>query len=194
MAKLTRWAMRWGVLGLVSGVLSCIISQSFIIVRDQKTLDHIIWPGFIFALVVLLPLSRLAGDGWRRTAAALISSSLIYPIAWWIAASTTPHPGASMVGAFTCSGLLGSSVLAGAVLFGRQRWLRAAIRTVALGTLIGALMGAHLLAETSGMRLLGTGDGLGVFLVLWQTVVSASLGRGVLPGSGNADAQSNSPE
>jgi hypothetical protein len=109
--KLLSLAVQWGFLGLISGVLSCAISQSFIIVHDQKTLDHIVWPGLVFALVVLLPLSRWAGDGWLRTAAALIASSVIYPIAWWIAASTTRHPGAFMVAAFAFSGFLGSFVL-----------------------------------------------------------------------------------
>jgi len=79
--------VRWGLLGLVSGVLSCAMSESHIIylVREQKTADHIVWPGLVFALVVLLPVSRWAGDGWLRTAAALIASSVVYPVAWRIA-------------------------------------------------------------------------------------------------------------
>ncbi len=193
--KLASWAVRWGVLGLVSGVLSCVVSQSYLLVHDQKTLDHIVWPGFVFALVVLLPLCRWAGDGWLRTAAALIASSAVYPIAWWTAASTTKHPGAHMVGAFAFSGLLGSCVLASAVLFGRRRWVRVASGTVVLGTVIGGLMGAHLLAAMKGMDLFGSArDGLGVFLVVWQTVVGASLGRGVLPRPNKAAAPNGGPE
>ena len=56
--KLASWAVQGGLLGLVSGVLSCVVSQSYLLVHDQKTLDHIVWPGLVFALVVLLPLSR----------------------------------------------------------------------------------------------------------------------------------------
>ena len=180
--KLASWAVRWGLLGLVSGVLSCGMSESRIIylVREQKTLDHIVWPGLVFALVVLLPLSRWARDGWLRTVAALITSSAVYPVAWLIAVSGTVHPGAFMVAEFAFSGFLGSSVLTSVFLFGRPRWVRAACATVVLGTLVGGLMGAYLLAATKGMDLLGSArDGLGVFMVLWQTVVGASLGRGV---------------
>ena len=58
--KLFNLAVRWGLLGLVSGLLSCAMAQSHIIyvVRLQKTLDHIVWPGIVFAIVVLLPISR----------------------------------------------------------------------------------------------------------------------------------------
>ncbi|NJD09841.1 MAG: hypothetical protein FIB01_05145 [Gemmatimonadetes bacterium] len=180
--KTARWAVRWGLPGFVSGVLSGLASESRLLYHDQKTLDHMVWPGLVFALVVLLPLLRWAGDGWRRTAAALIASSGVYPIAWWIAASGIEHPGVFLVGAFACSGFLGSGVLAGAVLFGRRRWVKAASGTVARGTLVGGLMGAHLLAAMKGMHLpLSAADSLGVFLVLWQMVVGASLARGVLP-------------
>lgn len=182
-------AVRWGLLGLVSGLLSCLMSQSSIIyvVREQKTLDHIVWPGMVFALVVLLPISRWARDGWLRTAGALIASSVAYPVAWQIAASGTVHPGPFMVAKFAFSGFLGSFVLAGVFLIGRPRWVRAACATVVLGTLVGGLMGAELLAALKGMDLLGR-DGLGIFMVLWQTVVSASLGRGVLAGPNRAAA------
>ena len=191
--KLSRLAARWGLLGFVSGVQTCGISQSYIIVHNQKTLDHIVWPGLLFALVVLLPLSRWAGDGWWRTAAALIASCVIYPVAWLIAASGTRQPGACMVAEFAFSGFLGSFVLAGVFLFGRPGWVRAACATVVLGTAIGGLMGAHLFAATKGMVSFGSArDGLGVFMVAWQTVVGASLGRGGLsrfraaPPSGDA--------
>jgi hypothetical protein len=186
MRKLFSLAVRWGLLGLVSGLLSCAMSQSYIIyvVREQKTYDHIVWPGLVFALVVLLPISRAARDGWLRTAGALIASSVVYPVAWRIAASGTFHPGPFMVAEFAFSGFLGSFVLAGVLLFGRPRWVRAACATIVLGTVVGGLMGAHLLAAAKGMELLGTArDGLGIFMVLWQTVVGASLGRAVLAGS-----------
>jgi hypothetical protein len=182
--------VRWGLLGLVSGVLSCVVSQSYLLVHDQKTLDHIVWPGLVFALVVLLPLSRWAGDGWLRTAAALIASSAAYPIAWWIAASTTRHPGAYMVGAFAFSGFWGSLVLGSVFLFGRPGWVRAAGTTVVLGTVIGGLMGADLLAAAS----FHSGrDGLGVFMVVWQTVVGASLGRGIPARPNHAPAPTGGP-
>ena len=75
--------MRWGLLGLVSGVLSCGMADSSMIYveRTQKTYDHIVWPGLVFALIVILPISRLARDDWPRAAAALIASSAVYPIA-----------------------------------------------------------------------------------------------------------------
>ena len=50
--------------------------------------------------------------------------------------------------------------------------------TVVLGTVVGWLMGISLLALMKGLPF----DGrlvLGVLMVLWQTVVAASLGRGV---------------
>ena len=179
--KSATWAVRWGLLGLLSGVLSCAMSESHIIylVREQKTVDHIVWPGLVFALVVLLPLSRWAGDGWLRTAVALIASSVVYPVAWRIAASGTVHPGPFMVAEFAFSGFLGSFVLAGVFLFRRPHWVRAACATVILGTVTGGLMGAHLFAAVKGMVLLGR-DGLGVLMVVWQTVVGASLGQGAL--------------
>src|SRR5512137_1778702 len=169
-----RLAMRWGLLGLVSGVLSCGMADSRIlyVVREQKTFDHIVWPGLVFALIVILPISRSARDGWPRTAAALIASCAVYPIAWYIAASTTVHPRASMVAAFAFSGFLGSLVLASVLLFGRPGWVRATGATVVVGTAIGGLMGAHLLAATKGVVSLGSArDVLAVYMVLWQTAV-----------------------
>lgn len=181
------WAVRWGLLGLVSGALSCVVSQSHLLVHDQKTLDHIVWPGLVFALVVLLPLSRWAADGWFRVAASLIASSAVYPISWWITASTSRQLGAYMVGAYAFSGFLGALVLGGVFLFGRPGWVRAACTTVILGTVIGGLMGAALLGAGS----FHSGRaGLGVFMVAWQTVVAASLGRGI-PAKPNHAAGAN---
>jgi hypothetical protein len=190
--KLFSLAVRWGLLGFVSGVLSCAMSESHIIylVREQKTVDHIVWPGLVFALVVLLPISRWAGDGWLRTAAALIASSVVYPVAWLIAVSGTRHPGAHLVAEFALAGFLGSFVLASVFLFRRPHWVRAACATVVLGTFTGALMGAYLLAATKSMVLLGR-DGLGVLMVMWQTVVSASLGRGLPSSPKDKDAAPN---
>ena len=82
-----------------------------------------------------------------------------------------------MVGAFGFSGFLGSWVLGSVFLFGRPGWVRAACKTVVLGTVIGGLMGADLLAAVSYHS---GRAGLGVFMVVWQTVVGASLGRGIL--------------
>lgn len=170
--------VRWGIVGLVSGLLSCAMAQSYILylAREQKTVDHIVWPGIVFALVVLLPMSRWAGDGWLRTAAALIASSAVYPIAWRIAAMSLNRSTPFVIASFAFAGLLGSFVLAGVFLFGRPRWLRAAITTVILGTVVGALMGAHLRVAIGFMS---AGDVLGVYMVLWQALVGASLGRGV---------------
>jgi hypothetical protein len=177
------YGLRWGLVGLLSGLLSCAMTQSRIIylAREQKTLDHVVWPGMVFALVVLLPMTRWAGDGWRRTAAALIASSAVYPLAWRIAAtSTIGHSVAFMVAAFTFAGLLGSSVLASAFLYGRFHWVRTAGVTVIAGTTVGGLMGANLAAATTIVHWpFPAGTGLGLFMVLWQAVVGASLGRGV---------------
>jgi hypothetical protein len=177
--KRVSMGVRWGVLGLVSGVLSCAMADSRLIylAREQKTVDHIVWPGIVFALVVLLPMSRWAGDGWLRTTTALIASSAVYPIAWRIAAvSVVRHSALFMIASFACAGFLGSCVLASVCLFGRPRWGRAAVTTVILGTAVGGLMGAHLRAATT---FLSAGDVLGLYMVLWQTAVGASLGRGV---------------
>ena len=170
--------VRWGFLGLLSGLLSCGMADSRLIylAREQKTVDHVVWPGMVFALVVLLPMSRWAGDCWLRTAAALIASSAVYPIAWRIAAVSLRHSDPYMIASFACAGFLGSCVLAGVCLFGRPCWLRAAATTVILGTAVGGLMGAHLRAATI---FLSAGDVLGLYMVLWQTAVGASLGRGV---------------
>ena len=171
--------VRWGGLGLVSGVLSCAMADSRLIylAREQKTVDHIVWPGMVFALVVLLPMSRWARDGWLRTTTVLIASSVVYPLAWRIAAlSLFRHSAPVMMASFASAGFLGSCVLAVACLSGRPRWGRAAITTVMMGTAVGGLMGAHLYAApTFGMA----GDVLGLYMVLWQATVAASLGRGV---------------
>jgi hypothetical protein len=184
-SALTRAAFRarWALLGLVSGVLSCTLSQSHLIylTREQKTLDHIVWPGLVFALVVLLPMSRRAGDRWPRTAAALLASSLVYPLSWRIAAVSVSRNSAPLtLVSFTAAGLLGASVLAAAFLFGRPRCGRAAVTTVVAGTAFGGLMGAQLLAAPT----FGTAsDVLGIYMVLWQAAVAASLGRAVSPRS-----------
>jgi len=172
-------SVRWGFLGLVSGLLSCAMTQSSMIylAREQKTLDHIVWPGMVFGLVVLLPMSRWAGDSWLRTAAALIASSAAYPIAWRMAAVSLRHSAPFMIASFACAGFLGSCVLASVFLVGRPRWGRAAITTVILGTAVGGLMGAHL--RFASTIFLSAGDVLGLYMVLWQTAVGASLGRGV---------------
>jgi hypothetical protein len=145
-------------------------------VREQKTLDHIVWPGMVFALVVLLPISRWAGDGWLRTAAALIASSAVYPIAWHAAVSGIRRSAPFMIASFAFAGFLGSFVLASVFLFGRPRWARAACATVILGTAVGGFMGAHLRAA---MTFVSARDVLGLYMVVWQTAVGASLGRGV---------------
>jgi hypothetical protein len=184
MRKITSWAARWGVLGFVAGVLACGMADArmLYVVRAQKTYDHIVWPGLVFALIVILPISRLARDAWTRTAAALIASCGIYPIAWHIAAATTSHPGANMVAAFAFSGFLGSLVLAGVLLFGRPGWVRSMGATVVVGTAVGGLMGAHLLAAVKGLvSLVSAGDVLALYMVLWQAAVGTSLGRGILP-------------
>lgn len=187
--------VRWGFLGLVSGLLSCAMADSRLIylAREQKTVDHIVWPGMVFALVVLLPMSRWAGDSWRRTATAMIASSAVYPIAWRIAAVSLRDSAPFMIASFACAGFLGSCVLTSACLFGRPRWLRAAITSVILGTAVGALMGAHLRAATI---ILSAGDVLGLYMVLWQAVVGASLGHAIaqglpLPSRGNSRRMRN---
>lgn len=194
--ELSSWAVRWGLLGLVSGVLSCGLadSSSLYLVRYQKTFDHIVWPGLVFALVVILPMSRLARDGWVRTAAALLTSCAIYPITWYIAASTTFPPGATMVAAFAFSGFLGSLVLASVLLFGRPGWVRTTGVTVVVGTAIGGLLGGHLLAATKGAISLGSaGDVLAIYMVLWQASVGTSLGRGILPRPNKAPPPAGGP-
>jgi hypothetical protein len=79
---------------------------------------------------------------------------------------------------FALAGFLGSFVLASVFLLGRPRWGRAAITTVILGTAVGGLMGVHLRVATNPGA---ARDVLGVYVVLWQTAVGASLGRGVAP-------------
>ena len=196
MRKVASRAVRRGLLGLVSGVLSCGMADSSMLymVRTQKTYDHIVWPGLVFALIVILPISRLARDGWPRTAAALIASCGVYPIAWHIAALTTVHPGAYMVAAFAFSGFLGSLVLASVLFFGRPGWVRATGATVVVGTAIGGLMGVHLLAATKGVASSGSVDlVLGLYMVLWQVAVGTSLGRGVLPRPNKTAAPNGGP-
>lgn len=186
--------LRGGILGLVSGLLSCAMAQSRLIylTREQKTLDHIVWPGIVFALVVLLPMSRWAGDRWLRTAAALVATSAVYPIAWRIAALSLPHSTPFVIASFACAGFLGSCVLATVFLVGRPRWLRTATIAVIIGTAVGGLMGAHLRAPAI---LLSAGDVLGLYMVLWQTSVAASLGRGAKPSSGRLlEARDRAPK
>lgn len=170
--------VRWGFVGLVSGLLSCVMAQSRIVylAREQKTMDHVVWPGMVFALVVLLPMSRWAGDRWLRTAAAFIASSAVYPVAWQIAAgSLVRQPTPVMIASFAFGGFLGAFVLAGVFLAGRPHWRRAALTTVILGTAVGGLMGTNL---TAGMTFVSAGDVLALYMVLWQVAVAASLGRG----------------
>ena len=169
-------AVTSGLLGLLSGVLS----SSTILLRFPGTSQSpVMWlPGFVFALVVLLPISRWTGDGWQRTVGAIVASSAIYPFAHQFAAeSAIGHSSAFIVAAVAFSGLVGSSVLAATFLFGRPFFARSATVTVILGTAIGALSGAYLLIPTSHPSL---GLRLGVILVVWQSVVGASLGRGAL--------------
>jgi hypothetical protein len=183
--KYLRLAARWGLLGIISGVVSCVLADSRIIylVREQKTYDHIVWPGLVFALFVILPVSRLARDGWPRTTAAIVASCAIYPVAWYIAASTTVHPNAFMVAAFTLAGFLGSFVLAGVLLFKRPDWVRATVATVIAGTAVGGLMGLHLLIATRGVVSYGSAsDVLALYTVIWQAAVSMLLARSVPAG------------
>jgi hypothetical protein len=171
--------LRWGLVGLVSGLLSCAMAQSRVLylTREQKTIDHIVWPGVVFALVVLLPMSRWAADAWLQTTLTLLASAAVYPIAWQIAAISTIRPSnPAMIPSFTIAGLLGSAVLASVLLWGRPHWLKSASTTVILGAAVGLLMGAHLLLAPSHNT---TGTVLGVYMVLWQTLVACSLGRGV---------------
>ncbi len=96
-----------------------------------------------------------------------------------------------MVAAFAFSGFLSSLVLASVLLFGRPHWVRAIGATVVVGTVIGGLMGAHLLAATKGVVSLGSArDVLAVYMVVWQAAVGASLGRGV-PAKPNEAAATN---
>ncbi|GEM_PF-3400779 len=176
--------VRAGLLGFVSGLLSCLLAESRIIyiAREQKTFDHVVWPGLVFALVVLLPLSRWVGASRPRIAAALLASSVVYPIAWRIAASSTTGPPswALMIAAFALAGLLGSFVLAGVFFFRRPCWANGVFVTVALGAAVAAMMGANLRAAMALADWpLPARDGLALFVVLWQAVVGASLGRGV---------------
>jgi len=192
--KRTSLAVRAGLLGSVSGVLSCLLVESRIIyiAREQKTYDHVVWPGLVFALVVLFPISRWAGDSSSRTATALIASSVVYPIAWRIAISSlvgpSPPSWAIVIAQFAFAGFLGSLVLASVFLCRRPCWAKAVLATVVLGTVIGGLMGANLRAAMTVVHWpVPARDGLGLLAILWQAVVGASLGRGVQgrqPGSG----------
>ena len=176
--------LRAGLLGLVSGTLSCLLVESRIIyvAREQKTYDHVVWPGLVFALVVLFPISRWAGDAWARIAGVLIASSAVYPIAWRIAAPSTAGPSswALMIAEFALAGFLGSFVLSSALLFRRPCWVRTAIAAVVLGAVVGGLMGANLRAAMTVVHWpVSARDALGLGVVLWQVVVGASLGWGV---------------
>ena len=69
--KHTSLTVRAGILGLVSGVLSCgMVDSQIIYIRHlQKTVDNMVWPGIVFALVVLFPISpgpETLGDGPQR--------------------------------------------------------------------------------------------------------------------------------
>lgn len=180
----TAFRARWALLGLLSGLLSCALTQSRLIyvAREQKTLDHIVWPGLVFALIVLFPMSRSARDRWPRTAAALLASSLVYPLSWRIAAySLFRQATPVIVASFALAGFLGASVLAAVFLSGRPRSGRPAAAAILAGTAIGALMAAQLRAAPA----FGTaGDALGINMVLWQTAVAAALGRAVTPRPG----------
>jgi hypothetical protein len=176
--------VRAGLLGLISGTLSCLLVESRIIyvAREQKTFDHVVWPGLVFALVVLLPISRWAGDSWLRIVAVLIASSVVYPIAWRIAVPSTDGPSswALMIAEFALAGCLGSFVLSSMLLFRRPCGVRTSLATVVLGAAVGGLMGANLWAALSVVHWpIRVRDALGSTLVLWQTVVGASLGWGV---------------
>mgnify|MGYP005855259303 CR=1 FL=1 len=110
----------------------------------------------------------------------MIASSAVYPITFQIAAWSLRFSWVFMIAAFAFAGFLGSFILAGVFLSGRPRWVRAAGATVVLGTVIGGLMGANLRAAMAGAYLpFSAVDGLGFFMILWQTVVGVSLGRGV---------------
>jgi apolipoprotein N-acyltransferase len=172
-------------LGFISGVLSCLLVSSSLIyvAREQKTYDHVVWPGLVFALVVLIPISRWAGDSWPRIVTAFLASSVSYPIAWWISVSHLAGPAPSWVAViadFAGAGLFGGLVLAGVFLYRRPGWARSTLTTVVLGALIGGLMGANLRAAMATAHWpVDIRTGLGLMVVLWQTVVGASLGAGV---------------
>ena len=176
--------VRAGLLGLVSGTLSCLLVESRIIyvAREQKTYDHVVWPGLVFALVVLFPISRWAGDAWARTVGVLIASSVVYPIAWRIAALSTAGPSSwgLMIAEFALAGFLGSFVLSSVLLFRRPCWVRTAIATIVLGAVVGGLTGANLRAALTVIHWpVSARDALGLSVVLWQAGVGASLGWGV---------------
>ncbi len=176
--------VRAGLLGCLSGIFSCLLASSSIIyiARAQKTFDHIVWPGLVFAVVVIFPLSRWAGYSRLRMLVAVIASSVVYPFTWRIATLSTSRLSASwevLTAEFALAGLLGSLVLAVVALFGRAGWARAAAATAVLGAVVGGLMGANLAAAATAHWPILPRDGLGLFLVLWQAVVGASLGHGI---------------
>jgi hypothetical protein len=176
--------LRSGLLGLLSGTLSCLLVESRIlyVAREQKTYDQVVWPGLAFGLIVLFPISRWAGDAWARSAGVLIASSVVYPIAWRVAVPSTAGPSswALMIAEFVLAGFLGSFVLSSALLFRRPCWVRSAVATVLLGAAVGGLMGANLRAAiTVAHWPVSARDALGLSVVLWQAVVGASLGSGV---------------
>ncbi len=190
-----RPTLRAGLLGLISGVLSCLLVESRILYvpREQKTYDHVVWPGLVFAVVVLVPLSRWAGDGCKRIATVLIASSAVYPLAWRIATAGLAGPSSRAVvtGEFALAGFVGSGVLSSVFLSRRPGWLGSAAATVVIGAVTGGLTGANVWAAIAVSHWpVPVRDALGLTIVVWQTVVGASLARGVerrlRPGAGSA--------
>ena len=160
-------------------VVPLVESRIIYVAREQKTYDHVVWPGLVFELVVLFPISRLAGDSWSRIVAVPVASSVAYPVAWRIAAPGSAGP-ALMIAEFAFAGFLRSFVLSGVLLLRRPCGVMTAIATVILGAAVGGLMGANLRATMTVVHWpVTTHDALGLSVVLWQAVVGASLGWGV---------------
>ena len=163
-------------LGLISGALSSATMLLRVPGLNGSPVDWL--PGLVFGFSVILPLSLRIHDPWLRTAAAIVVSSVVYPIAHRVAAdSAIDHSTGYIVAAVAFSGLLGSSALAGAFLAGRPRWASSAAWTISVGTLFGAASGASLLLPSYHPSI---GFRLAVILIVWQTAVAASLGRGTL--------------
>ena len=163
-------------LGFISGALS---SATMLLRVPGLNESPVIWlPGLVFGLSVLLPLSLRMQDRWLRTTAAVVTSSVVYPIAHRVAAdSAINHSTGYMVAAIAFSGFLGSSALAGSFLPGRPRWGSSTAWTISVGTLVGAASGAILLVPSYHPSI---SFRLAVILIVWQTAVAASLGRGTL--------------